>query len=118
MSTATSAGQAPPRHRFFVYAPDKTEEGTLARRLSVRPTHLETAKERIANGFIRIGGMMTTPESMHAADKKMVGSMFICEAATIEEVKSMVETDIYYTAGVWDPERIVILPFFGATPIP
>jgi hypothetical protein len=43
-----------------------------------------------------------TPESIElpTADKKMVGSMFICEAETLAEVKKMVEGDIYYTAGV------------------
>ncbi|RDB25246.1 hypothetical protein Hypma_008016 [Hypsizygus marmoreus] len=114
MSTATS------QPRFMVYAPDKTEEGTFERRLSVRPTHLETAKDRIENGFIRVGGVLLTPESIATptSDKKMVGSVFICEAQNIEEVKKMVESDVYYTAGVWDPEKIVILPFIAATPIP
>jgi len=30
----------------------------------------------------------------------MVGSVFICEAESIEEVKKMVEGDIYFTSGV------------------
>ena len=30
----------------------------------------------------------------------MVGSVLICEAETIEEVRKMVEGDIYYTSGV------------------
>jgi len=42
-----------PRHKFFVYAPDKVEEGTFEKRLSVRPKHVETAKSRIEAGFIR-----------------------------------------------------------------
>lgn len=37
----------------MVYAPDKIEEGTFERRLSVRPSHLEEAQKRIADGFIR-----------------------------------------------------------------
>lgn len=61
--------------------------------------------------------------------------MFIFEAENIEAVKKIIENDIYYTSGVvsvialfeivlecslyqWDPERIVILPFAAATPIP
>lgn len=46
---------APSRQRFMVYAPDKTEEGTFDRRLSVRQAHLEAAKIRIASGFTRMG---------------------------------------------------------------
>ncbi|KAF9047354.1 hypothetical protein BJ165DRAFT_1526675 [Panaeolus papilionaceus] len=116
MSTSTQ----PTLHKFFVYCPDKTEPGTLEKRLSVRSKHLETAKDRIANGFIRVGGMMTTPEALTNPDapKHMVGSAFICEAENIEFVHKKIEEDIYYTSGVWDPEKIVILPFFAATPIP
>ncbi|TFK44500.1 hypothetical protein BDQ12DRAFT_717646 [Crucibulum laeve] len=112
------SSSAPTSRLFFVYAPDKTDEGALDRRLSVREAHLKVAKERVANGFIRVGGMMTTPETMLAEKKKMVGSMFVCQAESIEEVKKAVETDIYYTSNVWDAEKIVILPFFAATPIP
>lgn len=47
------SNSAPTRHRFLVYAPDKTEEGTLDKRLSVRPKHLEGAKTNFANGLVR-----------------------------------------------------------------
>lgn len=50
MSTTASARQ---RQLFFIWAPDKTEEGTFERRLSVRGNHLESAKENISGGFIR-----------------------------------------------------------------
>lgn len=51
MSTTSSSN--PIRHRFFVYAPDKMEEGTLARRLAVREKHLVSAKAGHESGFIR-----------------------------------------------------------------
>ena len=41
------------KYHFFVYCPDKTEEGTLQRRLAARPTHLGNAKTAIESGFIR-----------------------------------------------------------------
>ena len=42
-----------------------------------------------------------TPESvLPGADKKMVGSLIIFEAETIEEVRETIEKDIYYTSGV------------------
>lgn len=50
---STLAEGSPNRQRFWVYAPDKTAEGTFERRLSVRATHLESAKERISKGIIR-----------------------------------------------------------------
>lgn len=41
------------RPRFFIYAPDNTEEGTLEKRLSVRAKHLETATANFGSGFVR-----------------------------------------------------------------
>ncbi|KAK7018201.1 YCII domain-containing protein [Favolaschia claudopus] len=114
MATTTT----PARHTFFVYAPDKTDEGATERRLAVREQHLANADRDIKNGTIRapVGGALLTPESLTGDSKKMIGSMVIYEAETIEEVRRLVEADIYYTAGVWDPERLVILPFIPARP--
>jgi len=102
--------------KFVVYAPDKTDEGAYERRLSVRPQHLENAAKPIDGVKVHVGGAMLTPESLTGADKKMVGSVIIYEAENIEVVRKIIEADIYYTAGVWDPERLVILPFVGAFP--
>ncbi|KAJ6469477.1 hypothetical protein C8R45DRAFT_1017185 [Mycena sanguinolenta] len=112
--------------KFWVYAPDNTDEGAFERRLSVRAKHLENAAKRrldnaakgIIDGRIRVGGAVLTPESITGGDKKMVGSCMIYEAESIEVVKEIIESDIYYTAGVWDPERILILPFVAATQFP
>ena len=71
----------------------------------------------------------------------MVGSMMVFEGSSLEEVKKIIESDLYYISDVvsipsrrlhtcpcirefdrselilhreqWDPERIVILPFSG-----
>ncbi|KAJ2916318.1 hypothetical protein MD484_g4088, partial [Candolleomyces efflorescens] len=115
-----SSQAQPARQLFFVYAPDKTEEGTFERRMSVRPTHLEVAKERTGQGLIRLGGGLMTPESIATPDapKKLIGSTFIFEAESLDEVKRLVEEDVYFKSGVWDPEKLVILPYAGATPLP
>jgi hypothetical protein len=41
------------RQLFFIWAPDKADEGTFERRLSVRNDHLESAKAHVSDGFIR-----------------------------------------------------------------
>jgi hypothetical protein len=45
---------------------------------------------------------MMTPQSIESpdAERKMIGSLLIIEAADIVEVRKMVENDIYYTSGV------------------
>ncbi|KAF9268784.1 hypothetical protein L218DRAFT_852721 [Marasmius fiardii PR-910] len=72
---------------IYAYAPDRTEEGTFEKRMSVRPQHLEVLKANIADGSIRVAGALLTPESLHAAqeDKRMIGSTFIWEAESLEE---------------------------------
>lgn len=110
MTTAAAAAKL----NFLVYAPDRTEEGTFEKRMSVRPAHLENAASLISSGFSRVVGALATPESANSPTKRMVGSVLIVEAESIEEVKAKVEADIYYTSDVWDKERLVILPFFPA----
>ncbi|KAJ7698619.1 hypothetical protein B0H17DRAFT_1050209 [Mycena rosella] len=91
---------APGLPRFFVYAPDKTDPDAFDRRLSVRAKHIEIATKAVSDGVIRMGGALLTPESLTGADKKMIGSVFVFEAENIEAVRTMIETDIYYTSGV------------------
>jgi len=64
--------------------------------------HLSAGTAHYGTCHIGVGGLLLTPESIElpTADKKMIGSMFICEAETLAEVKKIVEGDIYYTAGV------------------
>ena len=125
MSVAAAASSTQ-RHKFIVYAPDFADEGALQRRLSVRSTHLDKAREQIAQGTIstfssylstaaafrtkltlacsiaEVAGAMLTPGSIASptAEKKMVGSVFICEAESVEAVRRLMENDVYYTSGV------------------
>ena len=55
---------------------------------------------------------MLTPESIATptADKKMVGSVFICEAEKLESVRELMESDVYYTSGVVSSRLLTIVP--------
>lgn len=47
--------------------------------------------------------MMVTPDSIdlpEGVQKKPVGSVMVVEASTLEEVKKMMESDIYFSGGV------------------
>jgi hypothetical protein len=81
--------------------------------MSVRAKHLNRSAKLHDAGFLRVGGAMLTPGSIEtpASEKRMVGSVFIMEAANLAAVRTVIEEDIYYTAGVWDTEKIVIAPF-------
>ncbi|KAI9069350.1 hypothetical protein FKP32DRAFT_1559905 [Trametes sanguinea] len=109
---ALSSTAQPPRHKFVVFAPDMTDDGAFQRRLSVREQHLNDARRNASTGVIKLAGAMLTPESIESptAEKKMVGSVFICEAESLQHVRELFTRDVYYTSGVWDQDKLVIRP--------
>ncbi|KAI0919314.1 hypothetical protein AcV5_002267 [Taiwanofungus camphoratus] len=114
--TMSPAAQGPALHKFIVFAPDVSDADGFQRRLAVRPKHLANAAELHKSGVIKVGGAMLSPESISSpsAEKKMVGSALILEADSLETAKKFIETDPYYVEGVWDKEKLVILPFMQA----
>ncbi|EKM52902.1 uncharacterized protein PHACADRAFT_127014 [Phanerochaete carnosa HHB-10118-sp] len=105
-------------YTFFVYTPDYTDPDAPNRRAAVRPKHLENAKRIRAQGVIRLGGALISPETYQSAERKMIGSMGVYQAENIEAVQKVIEEDIYYTGNVWDKEKIIILPWVPAFPLP
>jgi len=107
-------------HRFFVYAPDKTDEGAHERRYAVRPRHFEAVQPLIDSGVIQVGGMVVSEDQIESegGQKKAVASLLIVKAKTIDDARKLIESDVYYTSGVWDSEKLIILPFIPATPFP
>ncbi|KAF8844621.1 hypothetical protein BDN67DRAFT_942664 [Paxillus ammoniavirescens] len=106
--------------KFVVWAPDCTDEGALARRLVVRSSHLENANRLTKQGIVRTAGGVLTSDSADAApsDRKFFGSCLIFEAESLEAVRKHVEEDVYYKTGVWDKEKLLILPILMATGLP
>ena len=51
---------------------------------------------------LEYGNAFLTPESIApgVTEKKMIGSVMIFEAASIEEVRKLIENDVYYKNGV------------------
>lgn len=83
--------------------------------------------------------MVLSSDQSEATDgkKKAEASMLIVKADTIDEARRLIEKDVYYTSGVvrslqyallvhadrvgpikWDTEKLIILPFVPATPLP
>lgn len=91
----------------------------LDHRLSVRGEHLKGVDVLIKNGILKFGGPFLAPElTDDKGRKKMMGSLVIYEAESVEEVRKIIEADIYSTNGVWDKERLLILPFVPSVPWP
>ncbi|CCM01146.1 uncharacterized protein FIBRA_03194 [Fibroporia radiculosa] len=98
---------APGNFTFILYAPDMTNPEAFKSRMDVRAQHLQGAREHHHEGILKIGGAILSPD----AEKKMIGSIIIFEADSIETVRKTVEEDVYYKEGVWDKEKLQIYPY-------
>ncbi|KAI0821125.1 hypothetical protein BC629DRAFT_1458448 [Irpex lacteus] len=65
-----------------------------------------------------MGGALVSPDTLESDQKKLVGSGMMFEAESADALRKILEEDIYWTSNVWDKEKIVILPFLSAGPLP
>jgi uncharacterized protein len=91
------------RMRYAVIARDGTDPEAKARRLAVRPAHLERVAPFVERGRVLIGGAILD----EAGD--MVGSVLLTDFTSREEVEEWVAEDPYVTGGVW--KEIEVLDF-------
>jgi hypothetical protein len=84
---------------FVAVCTDKP--GALETRLSVRPKHLEWIAAQGAK--LRMGGPMMDAEG------KTVGSLFLWEGDSREQVEALAAADPYMQAGIF--ESVILRPF-------
>lgn len=89
--------------QYLVTAYDYTVVDALQHRLSVRPHHLDQAKELKENGNYILGGAILNDEG------KMIGSVMILQFETDEELDAWKKGEPYVTQKVW--ETVDIKPF-------
>lgn len=129
-STAAAAGpwsdplpRDRPVHRYLIVAEDAagSGQGSLQKRLSVRPQHLEEAKHGKASGRIALGGGLLSTDHAELAHtgqdpaQSLIGSVFVVQGENIEDVRHRLEQDVYFSAGVFDPAKVKIFPFLQAS---
>ncbi|EJD35934.1 hypothetical protein AURDEDRAFT_175012 [Auricularia subglabra TFB-10046 SS5] len=80
-------------------------------RLAHREKHLEGIAPLYAGGSgpLQFGGAIFSDDG-----SRMIGSSFCLKAESLAAVRAIVEGDAYYVNGVWDKERITIVPFLRA----
>ena len=88
---------------FIAIARDGTDGLAPSRRAAVRAQHLEGIAPLVEAGTVQLGGAMLSDAG------EMIGSVMLIEAPTLETVRSMLERDVYTTAGVW--QSLEIMPF-------
>ncbi|KAJ6123792.1 hypothetical protein N7471_011109 [Penicillium samsonianum] len=103
---------APAKREFLCILPDKP--GVQAKRLEVRPNHLEGIKPHVASGAFVAGGAMLNAHPADGETPSFKGSMMLAVAENEAQVLELINKDIYATSGVWDMEKAQIIPFKSA----
>lgn len=80
---------------FLVIATDHTDSEALNRRLAARPDHLLNAREMESDGRLQLAAASLDEEG------RMSGSVLVLNVGTADEVKAIVERDLYWTTRVW-----------------
>jgi uncharacterized protein YciI len=94
---------------YVVIARDGTDPEAKARRLRIRPAHLDGLSAFVERGQILVGGAIFDD----AGD--MVGSIVLAEFPTRAELDAWLAADPYVTEGVWqDIEVRDFRPAVGA----
>lgn len=75
-------------------------------RMEVRPRHLPLLKAACESGLIRFAGPILEKDG----SDKMIGSIIVLDLDTREAVQAWLESEPFYTEGVWKKEMITILP--------
>lgn len=94
---------------FVVTAHDHRDAGALDRRIAARPQHLEVVGELVKNGHMYCAAALLDNA------QRMVGSIFICEFPSREELDAWLLADPYVAANVWetiDVKSCAVGPFF------
>ncbi|PSN63933.1 hypothetical protein BS50DRAFT_576564 [Corynespora cassiicola Philippines] len=109
----TMASSSAPLQEWLVIAPDF--DGALEKRLAVRPQHIDGLKADPDTFWLWGGAMLEEPiKEGDAGPPKMKGSAMLIGAKTREEVIERLKKDVYVQGGVWDLEKVQIIPFKSA----
>jgi uncharacterized protein YciI len=97
-------------NEYLVRLPDRPDVRQI--RIENRPSHLSHNKPHFESGKIAFGGPIysSQPESLEDGLSKIIGSVHLCKASTVEEVWEMIRDDPYAKLGVWDLESTVVTP--------
>ncbi|WVQ84262.1 hypothetical protein IAT38_006414 [Cryptococcus sp. DSM 104549] len=102
---------------FYTYAVDAPN--ILAKRLEVRPAHLKRIEEdKISGNYFFGRGFLPPPGSPLFQDpalppggQPMAGSILVMRAPSLDDMWKRVKEDVYWTAGVWDHDKVTVGEF-------
>jgi uncharacterized protein YciI len=88
--------------------------GSLERRLSVRPAHLERLNKLRDQGRLLLGGPFPAIDSPNPGPAGMSGSLIVAEFDSLADAQAWADTDPYVAAGVY--ASVSVKPFIKVFP--
>ncbi|XEV01260.1 hypothetical protein FSHL1_006547 [Fusarium sambucinum] len=96
------------KKEFICFLPDNPN--VLELRSKVKEKHYEGVKPLIASGKLVAGGPMFNHHPVEGGPAPFKGSVVIYTGETTQDVRKLIENDIYATSGVWNLEQVQIIP--------
>ncbi|KAM0279878.1 hypothetical protein ACHAPQ_011758 [Fusarium lateritium] len=100
------------KKEFLCILPDKPD--VLELRKSVKAGHYKGIQPLIASGKLPAGGAIFEKHPVDGEPALFRGSVVVYTGDTEAEVRKIIENDIYATSGVWDLEKMQIIPYVAA----
>jgi uncharacterized protein len=100
------------KQEWLIIIPDVPN--TLSKRMEVRPQHLDELKPNIGNGKVVFGGATLDEPLKEGQGMKSNGSAMIVVCETEQEARDFVKGDVYAKSGVWNTEKMTVMPFKSA----
>ncbi|CAI7644340.1 unnamed protein product [Penicillium glandicola] len=106
------------RKEFICILPDNPN--VLAIRKQVKGLHYDGIQPLVATGKLVDGGAIFEKHPEEGKDALFRGSVIVYSGDSAEEVRAILEEDIYATSGVWDLSKAQIFPYVPAVrqPLP
>jgi len=89
-------------------------DGSLERRLAVRPAHLQRLHELKDQGRLVLAGPHPAIDSDDPGPAGFSGSLIVAEFPSLEEARAWADADPYVQAGVY--ARVAVKPFRKVLP--
>ncbi|WP_374088347.1 YciI family protein [Methylomicrobium lacus] len=84
-------------------------ENSLAKRLAVRPKHLQRLQELQDAGRLVLAGPHPAIDSENPGDAGFSGSLVVAEFTSLEAARQWADSDPYIEAGVY--AKVIVKPF-------
>ncbi|GAA94894.1 uncharacterized protein L969DRAFT_96378 [Mixia osmundae IAM 14324] len=95
-----------PEYYYLCTCPDLKD----SKRMNVRAQHFEGVEAAHKNGHLPFAGAMLSDDPAKNDAAKMIGSVMIYRARSIEDARRKLESDIYVSGQAWDIARTTIQP--------